>query len=548
MLPGRRPHRAFTLSAGLLLALFLLHGFLASRVKSAVYDEPGDIAAGLSYLQTGEVRVNPQHPPLLKELAGLSVWLAGIRLPGDQTAERMLAQSGGERIAGNALLAASGPDRVMFWARLPFLLLSTALGLAIYLWGRQLLGDRAALCALFLYTLDPTILAHSSLATMDAGLAAFTLLFLFALWNYLQRPGGLRLLLCGVALGCLLAAKFTAVLLLPVAAVLVLAAVRWPARARTDAPPLFPGLRGYAAAACAFFSMCLVAAAVVQLLYLSPGGLFRYTSGMASVNADHRPDYLVFLAGHLAHDFTAYFAVAWLLKEPIASLLLTGIGLAALRGKSVSRLAKLFLLFPPVALFAAHTVWADDLGIRYIIPALPFAYLVGGAGAAWLIGRRARWARPLAAALGVWMAVVALGVSPDHMSYFNEAACLASDPSRIGLDGGSRCGPSWLDDSNVDWGQGLKQLKDWLDRHPSGQPVRVAYIGPVAPETYGLRARRIELKELVQPPKSGRVVVSAHLVARFPALTDRFQPGAADWLRRPPAAVVAHAWYVFDIP
>src|SRR5208283_2069901 len=106
------------------------------------------------------------HPPLLKELAGGSLWLAGIRLPGAQPVEQMLAESGGERTEGNALLAASGPDRVMFWSRLPFLLLSAALGLAIYLWGRQLLGDLAALCALFLYTLDPTILAHSSLATM----------------------------------------------------------------------------------------------------------------------------------------------------------------------------------------------------------------------------------------------------------------------------------------------------------------------------------------------------------------------------------------------
>src|SRR5208283_6228480 len=105
-----RAHRVFSLSASLLLALFLLHSFLASRIKSAVYDEPGDIAAGLSYLQTGEVRANPQHPPLLKELAGGSLWLAGIRLPGAQPVEQMLAESGGERTEGNALLAASGPD------------------------------------------------------------------------------------------------------------------------------------------------------------------------------------------------------------------------------------------------------------------------------------------------------------------------------------------------------------------------------------------------------------------------------------------------------
>ena len=38
-------------------------------------------------------------------------------------------------------------------------------------------------------------------------------------------------------------------------------------------------------------------------------------------------------------------------------------------------------------LFAAHTALADNLGLRYIIPVLPFAYLIGGAGAAWLLQR-----------------------------------------------------------------------------------------------------------------------------------------------------------------
>src|ERR1035441_7488285 len=113
---------------------------------------------------------------------------------------QMLADGAGERAAGAQLIAANGPDRTMFWARLPFLLLAAALGLLLYLWGRQLLGEVAALGALFLYTLDPTILGHGYLATMDVGLAAFTVLFLFALWHYLERPDTRRLICCGVAM------------------------------------------------------------------------------------------------------------------------------------------------------------------------------------------------------------------------------------------------------------------------------------------------------------------------------------------------------------
>src|SRR5664279_1092128 len=68
MRPGHRAPWGFSLLAGVLIAIFLAQGFLASAVKSPVFDETGDIAAGLSYVQTGEIRANLQHPPLLKEL------------------------------------------------------------------------------------------------------------------------------------------------------------------------------------------------------------------------------------------------------------------------------------------------------------------------------------------------------------------------------------------------------------------------------------------------------------------------------------------------
>lgn len=514
-------------------------------------------------MQTGEVRANPQHPPLLKTIAGLSLLLAGVRLPDIPETRQMIGGAGGENAVGRAVISRNEPDRVMFWARLPFILLSAMLGLLIYLWGRKLAGDMAALAALFLYTLDPTILAHSYLVTMDVGLAFFTVLSLFALWEYLRRPSTKRLLLCGLAMGALLAAKFSAVFLLPVVAALLLAAVRWPPQPVPDDRSQFlrpysrrgpdtsdaSAVHGYAAGACAFLAMCLVATLVIQALYFSPGGLFLYSTGVGRVNVDHAPDYLVFLAGRLQHNFAGYFAAAYLLKEPIASLVLVAIGLAALvRSRTISVLAKLFLLLPPAVLFAAHTVWADNMGIRYMIPELPFAYLIGGLGAAWLIQNRSWWTKPLAAVLAVWTVVAAIGIYPDHLAYFNEAACLPGNLDRIGIDGGARCGPLWLDDSNVDWGQGLKQLKVWLDHHAAGRNIRLAYFGTVLPEAYGVACERIGPEELMQDPRPGLYVVSAHFVARVPALGARLKPGAGEWLRRTsPVAIVGHSLYVYDI-
>jgi hypothetical protein len=83
--------------------------------------------------------------------------------------------------------------------------------------------------------------------------------------------------------------------------------------------------------------------------------------------------------------------------------------------------------------------------LRYILPAFPFAYLIAGIGAAWLL--TLRWGRPLAAALGAWLIIAAIAIYPDSLSYCNEAAG----------------GKLMLDDSNVDWGQGLKQNTQPLD-------------------------------------------------------------------------------------
>src|ERR1022692_2394591 len=69
------------LAAGALLAVFFLQVLFVSRVKSPSWDEAGHIAAGLTYVTTGNFLVNPQHPPLLKELSGMALMLSGARLP-----------------------------------------------------------------------------------------------------------------------------------------------------------------------------------------------------------------------------------------------------------------------------------------------------------------------------------------------------------------------------------------------------------------------------------------------------------------------------------
>ena len=295
-------------------------------------------------------------------------------------------------------------------------------------------------------------------------------------------------------------------------------------------------------------AMCAIAALVIEALYLFNGDPFLYLTGLKKVNADHIAGYQAYLHGDLAPHFYSYFAIAYLLKEPLATVLLSIAGLVILlRKETTPATTKLFLLLTPLVYFLATTILADDLGIRYLIPTLPFAYLLAGLALATLFEKRLVWGRYVAAALCLWLVVEAVGIYPDHLSYFNESACLLDSPGKIGWDGGSRCGPLWLDDSNVDWGQGLKQLRAWLDLHARGRTVRLSYFGYYPPEGYGLKVQSVEPGVLLSDPPPGLYAVSAHWLARLPALAATVDPGAADWLRMPPLAIVGHAFYIYDL-
>ncbi|HTX38812.1 MAG TPA: hypothetical protein VME43_27485, partial [Bryobacteraceae bacterium] len=126
-----------------------------------------------------------------------------------------------------------------------------------------------------------------------------------------------------------------------------------------------------------------------------------------------------------------------------------------------------------------------------------------------------------------------------------------SHASEIGLDGGSRCGVLWLDEHNVDWGQGLQQLQTWLASHAPGRTVKLAYFGYFPPEYYGLHAQAIGTQQLVESkaPPAGLYAISAHFVASAPVAGAQFAGGGGAWLRTlRPTAIVGHAFYIYDIP
>jgi len=98
-------------------------------------------------------------------------------------------------------------------------------------------------------------------------------------------------------------------------------------------------------------------------------------------------------------------------------------------------------------------------------------------------------------ALCSWLVIVSLWNAPNHLSYFNEIA------------GGPEKGHEFLCDSNVDWGQGLIELKAWLSDHPEAAAnLHLAYFGSIDPAWVGVKFQL--------PPRSSAPGISVPLVAQ----------------------------------
>jgi hypothetical protein len=158
-----------------------------------------------------------------------------------------------------------------------------------------------------------------------------------------------------------------------------------------------------------------------------------------------------------------FFPVALGVKTPLGLLILTLIGMGA-----AVRMKRAFWL-PPALLLTMLLVCMPstlNIGVRYALPLYPMIALTAAIGALWL-ARRGRFGVILAAGLAIWTCVSSLAAHPDYLAYFNEIG--GNRPERL------------LVDSDLDWGQDMKQLVSALqDRHVEHFHMAVLYSGDYA--------------------------------------------------------------------
>lgn len=596
---------------------FFLLNLSLSWTESAIMDEKAHIPAGYSYDHYGDMRLNPEHPPLLKNLAGLPLQFMDLSFPTDSTQW----QSGinEQWTLGDAFIYGSGndADRIMLWSRIPIILIALLLGFFIYRWTRELAGTVAALFATLLYLADPNIIGHSHYVTTDIGIAAFIFIAFYYFIRFLRDPSWKNLALAGVALGLAELAKFSAVLLFPYFGLIgFFYAIT---KARPDHAPASFRWRQVWEFIWKYTAIVGICFALIYVLYIpntmnmpgeklaeisqavfpqekAAGKFATDTVSALSVYPIIKPfdEYLLgvfmvfmrvaggntyYFFGTVSNHATQwYFPAVFLLKETLPMLFLLVAGLLyttyrifkSIAGKPASAWWSVFshsfqshiaqyAMFGFVLMYAYVSITGNlNIGFRHLFPILPFLYVLVAKVAFDFLRRRGfqgeRLIRMLLGILALWIIAIPILAYPSYLSFFNAIA------------GGPANGYRYVTDSNYDWGQDVKHLRDWVDTYNTtcqsqlvgscsqisqGQPIdqiKIDYFGGTNPQYY-LGDKYLEWHS-DNGPASGWYAISVGFLQESTHRTDMAPEKTYQWLVRDytPIARVGDSLFIYYVP
>lgn len=531
--------RLYRIFAALLLAAFAWLALGQTERVGLTFDEPAHLAAGRAYNATGDFRLHAENGLLPQRWAALAA--AWTDAPAPEFSGPAW-ESGDVWGVARAWLFAPGRDTMAIVgpARAMIALLALALLGVIWRWSAALWGERGGLLTLALAAFCPHLLAHGALVTSDTAAALGFAVALLAWWRLLHRVTPGRVLAAGAATAFVALAKFSGVLLAPVVLGLILVRLTRGGGLVVTGGGRRVRVRGIRSTA--WLGGAALAAVLIGWIGVWAGYGFRYAAtpdgGAArfaqtwdevllttprtggSVMADGtRPEAvemragvvqkfvgwareakllpeawlyglaftdrfsrhrLAYFAGEVRErGWAGFFPAAFALKTTLPALALAV--LAALAVARHRRARRLAYRLAPLGVFAAiyggfALASSLNIGHRHLLPLYPLLYVFAGAA---LVSARSRFGLALVLALAGWQAVEAWRVRPHFLTYFNALA------------GGPPGGHRFLVDSSLDWGQGLPELRHWLDARAAGERVYLSYFGSDDPRHAGIRATRI---------------------------------------------------------
>jgi hypothetical protein len=526
-------------------------------------DEPAHLLSAHLYWKGQDTLYPGDMPPAIKIVGGWVSHLFPLPVPYDKEAwkrqiEWDLALTMMQRMEAPLL------QDIFFYSRLPLIVFPLLTCLTLWLWARRLFSAQTAILLALMFCLSPTVLAHGALFKNDLAASFGFLFFWYRTWMFWKFPSRSNSAWMGAALLAAVLAKLSLLILVPLAPIVIVA--RHFGRGRRSWSTLAQhlillALVPYAGAAAAWqFRMDVVteqdirkwqenkqipgwipAAAHVLHYIPTPTRLRNGTISLVESNSDGVGVYLlgkVYSEGH-----PLYFLVALATKapSPFLFLLVVATGLIAVDlARRRTRLTDWFWIVPPLLYIVMASMSSLQLGIRLILPGMVGLFLWCGRPIELFWRRRATVA--LLMLLLAWRAGRTVYQYPHYIAYFNTLA------------GGSNAGINYLSDSNLDWGQDLPALAEYIEEHHVSK-IHLAYFGMDNPHAYIPKER---FDQLIPPwneksveaqqldPEPGYYAISATLLTGqlfAPAYRDYF----AAFRESEPIGKAGYSIFIYEV-
>ncbi len=492
--------------AALCLMLFAQLYFSAMHV-SATSDEFPHLASGYAALVTGDLRMETEHPPLLKAIAALPLLAFDLRFPCGHPSWKTGRHF--EYYKQLLFVYNKNADELLFYARIPMMLLSVLLLLLVYLWAGSAFGAGAGLFAAFLYAFEPNLLGHGSLVMTDVGFALFAFASSYAFWRFASKPSIGRWILFAVVFGLTQLTKFTAVFLVPMFALVIIATsfLKPEPTFHRFLSRLFPAVRKWPrACTLVVHSLLFAAAGVISILLINwvygfegsfqtvhdiymndvnldktnfdiglieninpaikfaltkiPNPLpYYYTKGFGyNVFWDAVKEWPRALFGEVRTSaFYSYYLFLLLFRLPITILVFIALALLVKKGRIVSA----HLLIPVAFFVLLFSVASRQGNIRYIIQIFPFL-LVFASGIVNHPFLKRTSGKLIFATLCIAYIASSVTTYPEYLSYFNEF-----------LPGNTA--HAVFQDTNLQIGQHFYLLQDYIKENPARYGILYPY-------------------------------------------------------------------------
>jgi len=537
---------------------------------SFIVDEIPHVGAGYSYVTKGDFRLNPEHPPLAKDVAGLALSLLPINQSAFST-RYWTTDINGQWNFGRALIydPANNVDLITRTAKATMLIFFILSAVLIYRWADERYGNKAAFLATLLFSFSPTVLAHSRFVTTDMPALFGVLLGTYFFIKFLEKPDRGRFWFAAMAFGVAQLTKFSVVLLAPLFVLMVIAwclansfsfkrsavlfirslvlmavgiiIVVWPVYAlhTMNYPP--ERQKQDIASNLATYGNRLFADPVV---WASDKPVIRplayYAAGILMVNQRSEGGNTTFFLGEVRnYAWKHYFPVVYAIKEPLAfwglvitvllalSVKVKKFGLTLKKIKSWVR--EYFVEFSMLLWLAMYwylSINANlNIGVRHLLPTYGFVFILLAGQISQILTKLKTKIEKVKTTTKKFKPVFSFSLSFFIFTFYFLLGWYVYENVSVypyyltyfnQVAGGPSGGHRYAVDSNLDWGQDLKRLTMWVEDNDIDK-IHLDYFG-WADQKYYLKDKLVWINAgtykdkrdfLAENPDGGYLAVSA---------------------------------------